>query len=166
MKESTYSDKTNNSKENILKEYIINLESLIKKEKEDKTRINKQLNKYQSINERLDKENKKIEKKIIETESKLTNLKKDYDILLNERDDLNKKVIDKTQENTALNTKLNQLKTQQHETNIKYDMLKCSYKNLKENNNTLKNKEKEILSSKSWKITSPLRKISNMNKKK
>ena len=68
--------------------------------------------------------------------------------------------------NEDINAKFNQLKTQQRETNIRYDLLKCSYNNLKENNKTLKNKEKEILSSKSWKITSPLRKIRNINKKK
>lgn len=120
-----------NMSEELIKTYIVKIESLLKIETEKRKDNEYKLNKLQRDYENILYENKQLTNKYDELKNQHRKTILKQDILKNKYKNLNKR-------NNAL---------------------KDQHKKLIKENNNLKNKQKEIFSSNSWKITAPARKL-------
>ena len=70
------------------------------------------------------------------------------------------------EKNMTLNGELQTLMNKNKKLKAENDVLRKKNKNLKKENETLESKYNEIVNSNSWKITEPLRKLKNKNRRK
>ena len=157
------SDELNNDKKALLiKDYLINLESLFKKEQNNNRILNKCLDENLAKIDDLNNEINELNQSIKQKEEVINNINLDFEDIKSKYDNLSDEVFVKNQkltELTAENQKLSSL-LEDHENKI--NELDKDLENAYKENNILKNKIDDFSSSNSWKLTAPLRKIGNI----
>lgn len=157
------SDELNNDEKALLiKDYLVNLESLFKKEQNNNRILNKCLDENLAKIDDLTNEINELNQSIKQKEEVINNINLDFEDIKSKYDNLSEEVFVKNQKLTELSAENQKLSSLLEDYENKINELDNDLENAYKENNILKNKIDDFSSSNSWKLTAPLRKIGNI----